>query len=129
MRTWLVVAGLVFLGLIVIVVPQLGGDGGNEVPRSDPDAVGAAVALTYARGVQVGDEGIACDVMTNDGARAVGCWTKHARLRSCGDFSVSKTRVFRSGGGRLRVAVGTCRIELVPGGEVSSWSVSKVDPV
>ena len=99
----------------------------RRVPGS-PRPSRRAIALTYARGVQVGDARIACGTMTTDAARKAGCGSGDPRPRACGDFSIP-----RHEGARVRARqgrdrdVGSCRIELVPGAE-TQWAVAEVEP-
>lgn len=127
MRLWLIIGGLVVAALLVIVVPMLGGDDPHTPRRGHPETLAAAVALVYARGMEVGDETIACDTMTKDAGRAVGCGTSNPHPRTCGRFDIEATQILEYGRSRAAVAVGTCRIDLVPG-TVSSWAVSEVTP-
>jgi hypothetical protein len=125
MRRWLVIGGLVLVALLIAVVPRLGGDEPHRPRRGHPEAGAAAVALVYARGVQVDDMDIACGVMTLDAARAVGCGTANARPQACGDFSIPGTLIHRFDASHATVEVGRCRIELVPGAE-TRWAVARV---
>jgi hypothetical protein len=120
-RLWLLIGGLV----VVAIVPRLGDDGPHTPRPGSPETVAAAVALTYARGVQVGDTTIACGTMTVDAARAVGCGTANAHPRGCGDFSIPSTKITDYDDARAEVEVGTCRIELVPGAR-TQWAVAAV---
>src|SRR5689334_7189332 len=94
MRLWLVIGGLVVAALLVAVAPRLAREDGPHAPRpGHAETVAAAYALAYARGVQVGYEGIACPSMTKDAARAAGCGTTRAHPHACG--SLHKTRILR----------------------------------
>ena len=126
MRLWLVIGGLVVAAALIVVVPRLGGDEGHSPRAGHPETLPAAVALTYARGVQVGAEALACGTMTADAARAVGCGTANARPRACGNVSIPGTRILRFDPARATVEVGSCRIELVPGSR-TEWAVSSVE--
>jgi hypothetical protein len=92
--------------------------------RGHPETLAAAVALTYARGMQVHDETSACSTMTTDAARAAGCGTAQARLRACGAFRTPSARIIRFLTVRAAVDVGMCRIELVD--RKAGWAVSGV---
>jgi hypothetical protein len=135
MRFWLVIAGFLVVALLVAASQQLGQRPTTTAAAADEphaprpghlETLPAAVALTYARGMQVHDENIACYTMTADAARAVGCGTAHTHLRTCGAFSIRRTRIIRFRTGRATVEVGVCRIELVDG--KADWAVSRVDP-
>jgi hypothetical protein len=128
MRLWLVIGALVVAAALVVVIPRLGDDEPHTPRPGHPETLAAAIALTYARGVQVRDMNIACGTMTTDAARAVGCGTANARPRACGDFSIPGTRIVRfEDGARATVDVGACRIELVPGAR-TQWAVARVAP-
>jgi hypothetical protein len=75
MRPILIVSALLVVAALVAVVPRLGGEDPHTPRAGHPETVAAAVALTYARGVQVGDAQIACGTMTTEAARKVGCGT------------------------------------------------------
>ena len=125
MRVWFVIAGLVVAALLVAVVPRLAREQEPHPPRpGHVETVAAAYALVYARGVQVGDEGIACRSMTKHAARAAGCGTARVHPRACG--SLRKTRIVHYDDVRATIEVGDCRIELVNSGQ--EWAVSKVEP-
>ncbi len=127
MRLLLVIGGLGVVALLIVLIPRLGGDDSHTPRPGHPETLAAAVALTYARGVQVGNEDIACGTMTRDAARAVGCGTANARPRACGNFSIPGTRILRfEESSQATVEVGACRIELVPGAE-TGWAVSGVE--
>src|SRR3954471_11032652 len=116
MRLWFVIAGLVVAALLGAVVPRLARDEEPHAPRpGHAETVAAAYALVYARGVQVGDEGIACRSMTKAAARAAGCGTARAHPRSCG--SLRRTRILHYDSVRATVEVGDCRIALVLSGQ------------
>ena len=112
--------------VLVVVLPRLGGDDGHAPRRGHPETRPAAVALTYARGVQVGATNVACGTMTRDAARAVACGTANARLPACGDVSIPETRVLHFDDTRATIRVGDCRIELVTDPKIE-WAVSKVE--
>ncbi len=112
--------------VLVVVLPRLGGDEGHAPRRGHPETLAAAVALTYARGVQVGATNVACGTMTRDAARAVACGTANARLPACGDFSIPGTRILHFDDSRATIRVGECRIELVMDPKID-WAVSKVE--
>jgi hypothetical protein len=129
MRVWLPIAVLVVAGVLVVVLPRLGGRDDPHTPKpGHPETIPAAIALVYARGVEVGDTRIACGTLTQDAAEAVGCGTASTHPRDCGDWSVESTKILRFGGSRAAVRVGDCRIELVPGAR-PDWAISKIEPV
>jgi hypothetical protein len=125
MRPALIVITLVVIAALVAIVPRLGGVGPHAPRPGHPETVAAAIALTYARGVQVGDAQIACGTMTVDAARTAGCGTDKPHPRACGDFSIPDTRVRRFERSRATVDVGSCRIGLVPGAR-TQWAVAEV---
>src|SRR4051794_39000233 len=121
MRLWLFIGGIVVAALLVAVVPRLAREDEPHAPRpGHAETVAAAYALVYARGVQVGDEGIACRSMTTHAARAAGCGTPRAHPRACG--SLRQTRILHYDSLRATVVVGDCRIELVTSDQ--EWAVS-----
>jgi hypothetical protein len=126
-RVWLPIAVLVIAGLLVVVLPRLGRDDPHAPRPGHPETVAAAIALTYARGVQVHDLSIACATLTKHAAEAVACGTPEAHPRACGDFSIPGTQILRFGGSRAAVRVGDCRIEMVPGAR-TDWAISEVGP-
>jgi hypothetical protein len=125
-KLWLVIGALVVAAVLVVVIPRIGGDEGHAPRRGQPETRPAAVALTYARGVQVGAANIACGTMTRDAARAAACGTANARLPACGDVSISETRILHFDDARATIKVGDCRIELVTDPKID-WAVSKVE--
>src|SRR4051794_22705744 len=82
-----IVAALVLIAALVAIVPRLGGEDPHTPRPGHPETVAAAIALTYARGVQVGDAQIACGTMTTAAARKAGCGSQNPRPRACGSFS------------------------------------------
>ncbi len=126
MRLWLLIGGLVVAAALVVVIPRLGGDEGHAPERGHPETLPAAVALTYARGVQVGAGNVACGTMTRDAARAAACGTADAHLPACGEFSIPETRILHFDDARATVVVGDCRIELVTDPKID-WAVSSVE--
>jgi hypothetical protein len=128
MRLWLVIGVLVLAAVLVVIVPRLGSDDDPHRPRPGrAETLPAAVALTYARAVQLGEQRMACGTMTSALARRLGCGTAGAKLRACGDFSIPATLIEHYDRARATVVVGACRIDLVPGAE-TGWAVSKVAP-
>ncbi len=73
----------------------------------------AAYALVFARGLQVGDAGIACAEARDEAARELGCGTARPRIRTCGPLDITDVEV---DGTRAMVHIGQCTLELVPGG-------------
>ncbi len=126
MRLWLLIGGLAVAAVLVVVIPRLGGDEGHAPRRGHPETLAAAVALTYARGVQVGANNIACGTTTRDAARAVACGTADAHPRACGEVSIPGTRILQFDDSRAMVEVGECRIELVTDPKID-WAVSSVE--
>jgi hypothetical protein len=127
-RPVLIVAALLVVAGLIAIVPLLGGEDPHTPRPGHPEALAAAIALTYARGVQVGDARIACGTMTVAAAREAGCGSGDPRPRTCGDFSIPGTKVLVFKRGRAAIRVGSCRIELVPGKE-TTWAVSAVNSV
>ena len=125
MRLYLLIAGIIVAALAVAIVPRLGSDEPHFPRQGNEETLPAAVALTYARAVQVGDENIACGTMTTEAAQAVGCGKPGAHPRACGAFNIANTRILHFDNAHATVEVGTCRIELVPGTE-THWAVSEV---
>jgi hypothetical protein len=123
-----IIGTLVAVAALVAAVPRLfDGETKPHAPRrGHPETLAAAVALTYARAVQVGDSRLACGTMTSEAAAASGCATSRPRVRPCGDFDIPSTEVLRfEDSSRATIHVGACRIELVPGRR-TGWAVTEV---
>jgi hypothetical protein len=127
MRVVAIVIGLVAVAAAIAIVPRLGGEDPHAPRPGHAETIPTAVALTYARAVQVGDAQIACGTMTVDAARDAGCASANPRPRPCGDFSIPQTEVLMFERGRAAIHVGSCRVELVPGRE-TGWAVAEVKP-
>ena len=127
MRPVAIIVALVAVAAAIAIVPRLGGEDPHTPRPGQPEAVAAAIALTYARGVQVGDAQIACGTMTTVAARKAGCGSGDPRPRACGDFSIPGTKVLEFKRDKAAIGVGSCRIELVPGAE-TQWAVAQVEP-
>jgi len=121
MRPAYAIVALLAVAVLVAAIEVLPGRGGPHPPETGEEKMAAAYALVFARGLQVGDAGIACGTARDEAARELGCGTARPRIRSCGPLDITDVKV---DGTYAVVRIGDCTVELVPGG--TRWVVAKL---
>lgn len=127
-RPLVAVGALLVLVLLVGLGPRLvpGGDDGHAPDRGSRELIAVAVALTYVRLVEVGDQRSACFAVTADLAKTSGCDTASPRMRACGKTDPDGARVLHYAPPVATVNAGRCTL-MLRAQTTGDWQVAAVD--